>query len=191
MATLQTLGPFHNAPEVRLLPSTGITRLPRYYGPVRLPRRPGLSLAGVRLVLQPPLGVSRVATVLPVPACRRHYPGGTTGEGESFPEEPVTAAFPIPLLGRLPHFPFRGLLSVHSRYGLLARGIAKRSFPSEASAVKLPRLPLRLLPAGTTVAGQELHLLKNDAFSRRTKGWEARRPFMLPAPLPLWGILFM
>jgi hypothetical protein len=85
-------------------------------------------------------------------------------------KEPVTAAFPIPLLGRLPHFPFRGLLGVHSRYGLLVRGIAKRSFPSEASAVKLPRLPLRLLPAGTTVAGQELHLLKNDALSRRTKG---------------------
>jgi hypothetical protein len=85
-------------------------------------------------------------------------------------KEPVTAAFPIPLLGRLPHYLFRGLLSVHARYGLLARGIANRSFPAEASAVKLLRLPLRLLPAGTTVAGQELHLLKIDAFSRRTKG---------------------
>ena len=51
MATLQTLGPFHNAPEVRPLPSPGITRLRRYYEPVRLPRRPGLSLAGVRLTL--------------------------------------------------------------------------------------------------------------------------------------------
>jgi Uma2 family endonuclease len=39
---------------------------------------------------------------------RRH--GGTTVEGGSFPEEAVTAAFPIPLLGRLPHYPFRGLL---------------------------------------------------------------------------------
>jgi len=41
---------FQTAPEVRPLPSTGITRLPRYYEPVRHPTRPGLSLAGVRLV---------------------------------------------------------------------------------------------------------------------------------------------
>jgi hypothetical protein len=45
-----------------------------------------------------------------------------------------------------------------------------RSFASKASAVLLPPLPLRLLPAGTTVAGWELHPLKNDALARRTKG---------------------
>ena len=54
MATLQTLGPFQNAPEVRPLPSTGITRLRRYDEPIRLPKRPGLSLAGVRLGGTPP-----------------------------------------------------------------------------------------------------------------------------------------
>jgi hypothetical protein len=32
----------------------------------------------------------------------------------------------------------------------------------------LPPPPLRLLPAGTTVAGWELHPLKIDAFARRT-----------------------
>ena len=46
--------------------------------------------------------------------------------------------------------PFRGLLGVHACYGLPARGTAKRSFPSEASAVSSPALPLRLLPAGAT-----------------------------------------
>src|SRR5207245_11353134 len=86
------------------------------------------------------------------------------------PLKPATAAFPIPLLGRLPHYLFRGLLGVHSRYGLPARGTAKRSFPSEASAVSLPPLPLRLLPAGATVAGWELHPLKIGALARRTKG---------------------
>src|SRR5271167_2637809 len=35
--------------EPRPLPSTGVTRGQRYYGPLRHPRRPGLSLAGVRL----------------------------------------------------------------------------------------------------------------------------------------------
>src|SRR3984893_15754412 len=43
---------------------------------------------------------------------------------------------------------FRGLLSVHSRYGLHARGVAKRPFPSKAPTALLPPLPLRLLPGG-------------------------------------------
>jgi hypothetical protein len=68
---------FQTAPEVRPLPSTGVTRLPRYYEPVRHPTQPGLSLAGVRLVLEkPPLGLP-VFHASPVSACRRHYPGGT------------------------------------------------------------------------------------------------------------------
>jgi hypothetical protein len=35
--------------ELRPLPSTGVTRLQRYSEPLRHPKRPGLSLAGVRL----------------------------------------------------------------------------------------------------------------------------------------------
>jgi hypothetical protein len=37
--------------ELRPLPSTGVTRFPRYYEPLRHPKAPGLSLTGVRLVL--------------------------------------------------------------------------------------------------------------------------------------------
>ena len=37
--------------ELRSLPSTGVTRFPRYYEPLRHPKAPGLSLTGVRLVL--------------------------------------------------------------------------------------------------------------------------------------------
>ena len=40
-----------NAPEVRPLPSPGITRLRRYYEPVRLPAQPETSLTGSRLVI--------------------------------------------------------------------------------------------------------------------------------------------
>src|SRR5450759_2186659 len=48
--------------ELRSLPSTGVTRLQRYYEPLRHPKAPGLSLAGVRLVIPAPrLGASRVA----------------------------------------------------------------------------------------------------------------------------------
>src|SRR5471030_2430855 len=37
--------------ELRPLPSTGVTRLRRYYEPLRHPKRPGLSLAGIRLAV--------------------------------------------------------------------------------------------------------------------------------------------
>ena len=44
--------------------------------------------------------------------CRRHYPGGTVGCTCRSPS-PTAAAFPESQAGRLPHCPFRGLLSVH------------------------------------------------------------------------------
>ena len=62
----------------------------------------------------------------------------------------ATAAFPIIQVGRLSHCPFRGLLSVYSRYGLLTRGVAWRPFPSKAPTASLPPPPLRLLPAEAT-----------------------------------------
>ena len=48
--------------ELRPLPSPGITRLQRYYGPLRHPTRPGLTLAGCRLTLTITAGASRVAS---------------------------------------------------------------------------------------------------------------------------------
>jgi hypothetical protein len=84
------------------LPSTGVTRLPRYSEPVRHPRRPGLSRAGVRLGFRsPPMGLP----VLPqLPGCRHAVtltPVGPLGrivrdEGPSTPRfSPETAAFPV------------------------------------------------------------------------------------------------
>ena len=64
--------------ELRSLPSTGVTRFPRYYEPLRHPRAPSLSLTGVRLVLSSlltTLGASRVACAFlvyvlpPLPRC--------------------------------------------------------------------------------------------------------------------------
>ena len=49
IANLLAVTTFDTLLEPRSLPSTGITRLPRYYGPFRLPDRPGLSLAGCAL----------------------------------------------------------------------------------------------------------------------------------------------
>jgi hypothetical protein len=49
--------------ELRPLPSTGITRLLWYYGPVRHPSRPGLSLAGIRLRTHSPMGLPVLRTI--------------------------------------------------------------------------------------------------------------------------------
>ena len=81
------------------LPSTGVTRLPRYYEPLRHTERPGLALAGLRLSSRDsPLGASRVASDLRVQTCHRQYPGGTLGACRvvrGIPLSPRTAAFPI------------------------------------------------------------------------------------------------
>ena len=54
--------------QLRPLPSTGVTRLPRYCGPLRHPTRPGLALTSCRLThLRSPLGLP-VLRLLPV-AC--------------------------------------------------------------------------------------------------------------------------
>jgi len=61
---------------------------------------------------------------------------------------PSTAAFPVKKSGRLLQLLFRGLLSVHSCYGLHARRVTKRPSTSKAPTASLPPLPLRLLPGG-------------------------------------------
>jgi hypothetical protein len=68
---------------------------------------------------RPTAGASRVACRFSLHTCHRQYPGGT-GRASSLVTRPA-AAFPIGPAGRLPHCAFRGLLGVHSRYGLHAR----------------------------------------------------------------------
>src|SRR5271166_5204878 len=105
---------FANAPEVRDLPSTRVTRLPRYDDPVRLPRGPApCSAVEAATPVQhgsPPL------TRSPVSTCCSHYPGGPVRVRLSA-ASPYRAAFPILRLGRRPQLPFRGLLRIYSHYG--------------------------------------------------------------------------
>ena len=116
--------------ELGSLPSTGVTRLPRYYEPLRHPERPGLALTGLRLSSRDsPLGASRVASDLRVQACHCQYPGGTPGACR------VVRGNPLCLPGRRPspysnrvgsHIGlFRGWHGVHSRCGLPARRAAQ------------------------------------------------------------------
>src|SRR5580704_12559568 len=79
--------------ELRPLPSTGITRLPRYCEPLRHPSAPGLSLAGVRLIIPDHASGLPVLRALSLCTCCRHYPGAAAG---CIPRSshPAVSAFP-------------------------------------------------------------------------------------------------
>jgi hypothetical protein len=111
-------------PELRPLPSPGVTRLHRYYEPLRHPKAPGLSLAGVRLLIAEHTEGLPVLRALSLCTCRRHYPGAATrcficSLPQSYQPSQKGCS------GRPAHRPFRGLPSVHSHYGLHTRWITQ------------------------------------------------------------------
>jgi hypothetical protein len=171
--------------ELRSLPSTGVTRLHRYYEPLRHPRRPGLSLTGVRLrvtrphrsgfpvfrwissyrhavVITPVARWVRSLVVRPIPAS---------------PWSPAAAAFPFLVQGRRPHWSFRGLLNVHSRYGLPARCTAVRYICLEGSDGFVTSTAAPIATGWSDpVARRDSHPLKILGFSRRTTRSDPERP---------------
>src|SRR5213592_500337 len=84
--------------ELRSLPSTGVTRLPRYCEPLRHPRAPGLSLAGIRLIFPDHALGLPVLRTLSLCACCRHYPGAAAGPIVSLIHSAVSA-FPDMAVG--------------------------------------------------------------------------------------------
>ena len=82
----------------------------------------------------------------------------------------ITLAFPVLQAGRLLHQYFRGLLSVHSRYGLRARGVTQGDALHRSASAKVvaffPRFDCYRLER--PVAGWKFHPLKNRAFARHT-----------------------
>jgi hypothetical protein len=127
------VGCFQRAPEVRPLPSPGITRFQQYYEPVRHPSaaRPvprGRPVESALSPLGPPVLRSSSYANMPSPLPRRDRRWDRVA-----PLKSTTAAFPICPLGRLPHYLFRGLFGVHLRYGLPARGVANATLYIEGS----------------------------------------------------------
>src|SRR4029077_10815848 len=79
--------------ELRSLPSTGVTRLQRYYEPLRHPRAPSLSLTGFRLVIADHALGLPVFRALSLCTCRRSSPGVAAGRNfRSF--HPDVSVFP-------------------------------------------------------------------------------------------------
>ena len=88
-----TLDLFKSTPEARVLPSTAITRLQRYYDPLRLP--PGAHRRGYG-AQAPPQWVSHV-TRITFATCHAHYPGGPDGGCRHL----LPSVLPSPILGRV------------------------------------------------------------------------------------------
>ena len=107
--------------ELRSLPSTGITRLQRYYEPLRHPKAPGPSFTVLRLVVADRALGLPVFRALSLCTCCRHYPGAASGRITSLISSRCSKPSPKGLSGRPAHCPFRGLLGVHSRCGLHTR----------------------------------------------------------------------
>ena len=84
--------------ELRLLPSTGVTRLQRYYEPLRHPKAPGLSVTGHRLIVSDHAKGLPVLRALSLCTCCRHYPGAVPG-GTASLFRPVMSAFPERVVG--------------------------------------------------------------------------------------------
>ena len=78
---------------------------------------PGLSLAGVRLVIADHALGLPVLRTLSLCTCCRHYPGAAAGRTVSLTFTQPCQPSPKGSSGRPAHRPFRGLLGVHSRYG--------------------------------------------------------------------------
>ena len=172
-------------PEVRVLPSTGITWLHRYYGPVRLP--PPLAEAGA----PPKVGVEAATLAATgLPRCigspsRRAVPT-TPADRTGAPVDcfPIRAAFPDARAGRHPRLHFRGLLRLHSRYGPSSCSTAQGGLCHEASTrpVTRPSRSSATRPIDNYLGGSYLHWLSVPY--RGTRRVEERR-----GGLSLWQSL--
>src|SRR5438128_4883154 len=136
-------------PELRPLPSTGITRLQRYYEPLRHPRAPGLSLTGFQLVIADHALGLPVLRALSLCTCCRRYPGAaaeriallTSPSRISLPRNGSRVGLRIVLFEACSAF-----TRVTACTLALSPYIVTR-YP-KASATSLPPWMIRLLPAG-------------------------------------------
>jgi hypothetical protein len=132
------LSSFTSTPEVRVLSSASVTRPQWSYNPLRLPDWPlplRTTLGGATSTSPgyPPLAQ---ITLLCMPCSLPRWTGQVLVG--SFP---ARAAFPVLQAGRHPHRHFRGLLKLHTRYGLQGcsptiRGLYREAPPSPVSRLE-------------------------------------------------------
>ena len=151
------------------LPSTGVTRLPQYYEPLRHPSRPGLSLTSCQLIHTViTAGTSRVAYGA---LCLHAVANTPAGLMETCSLIRFHQLRPSPKPGRVGScislFEACSAFTHVTAY-MLAKSPMRPSTP-KASAASLPPLLLRLLPGGANQFPGGSIPLWTSAFSRRTR----------------------
>ena len=168
MPNLRSLATCYVRPEPRPLPSTGVTRLPRYYGPIRHLTAPGPSVTGIRLAVPGHAARLPVLRALSLCTCCRHYPGTATG-GPALLIRPAISAFPERVVGSACASSFSRL----ARRSLALRPAHSRCHQFVARFTQRLQ-PVRHLPDCSGCfrlehfAGWDLHPLESAALARRT-----------------------
>ena len=113
-------------------------------------------------------GASRVASA---PRCLHAVAHTPAGPMNPFAHTVASAsAFPVRKAGRLLHYPFRGLLSVHLRYGLHAHRVALATLCTEGFSGFVTSTTASIVTGrNEPVPGRDFHPLWTSAFSRRTQ----------------------
>jgi len=171
--------------ELGLLSSTGVTRLHRYYEPVRHPRRPGLSLTRVRLRSRfSPLGLPvlqqlpmyrHAVTITPVGPLDQIARNEGLSTTSTFHQRRRPSPYDRRVGSHVKSFEACSVFT--ARYGLTTRRTAKTARLSQrlrrlrylhrrSDSFRLERSPL---------AGWDLHPLGNCALSRYTSRVEVWR----------------
>ena len=100
----KSLPPFRTARNSGPLPSTGVTRRPQYYGPIRHPAGPVCPSRGPGCRVHGTDRASRVAALPISHTCRRQYPGGNQPVLVSFTSRPASG-LPLTVGGSAPALP--------------------------------------------------------------------------------------
>jgi len=155
--------------ELRPLPSTGITRLPRYYGPLRHPTTPGTSLTSFRLLIPEHAEGFPVLRALSLCTCCRHYPDTAT-EITALLFLPAVSAFPSMAAGSACASSFSriaqrslALRPAHSRCHRISRQPLPKGFNHFVASIVAPGA------SGWSISpGGAFTHWKSAAFARRT-----------------------
>ena len=154
--------------KLRPLPSAGITRLHRYYGPLRYPEAPGLSLAGIQLAIPGHAMGLPVLRALSLCTCCRHYPGAATRCLSSahspcrisLPRKPGRVGLRIVLFE---------VCSAFTRVAACTLALSPiRDTLSEGFSHFVTSMTAPVASGGSEFAGWDLHPLENAVLSRRT-----------------------
>ena len=167
--------------ELRLLPSTGVIRLRWYYEPHRHPKRPGLSLTGVRFEGETTPSPHGLPVLRCISMCRHAVVNPPVARWALIARGTAYFnRFPVPSGGGLPHIHARSATTLDvsrpAQRSLALRPVGSPSRQSDPSVSKASTVsfPPRVASIATgwsdPVAGWDLHPLKINTFLSRLTG---------------------